>query len=115
MFMISTLKALVLMSLTSFLFVPVAFSADLQSHVITMKSISFDPKAIVIKKGESVEWVNKSYTEHSATADDGSSFDTALIAPQKKSKAVQLNKTGTYPYHCSVHGKTMHAQIVVEE
>lgn len=90
-----------------------AESKSVQVHQITMKSISFDPKTVNIKAGESIEWVNKSFTEHSATADDGKSFDTGLIEPQKKSKQIAFATVGTFQYHCSVHGKTMHATITV--
>jgi plastocyanin len=83
-------------------------------HEVTMKSISYDPKSIEIKKGDSVEWINKAYTEHSATADgDVEKFDTGLIQQNKTSKKIEFGKAGTYSYHCSVHGKTMKGQIVV--
>ncbi len=98
-----------------FMFSFSCFSAENKLQIVTMRSISFDPKVITLKKGETVEWENKSLTEHSATSDDGKSFDTGLIAPEKKSKAIQMNKIGTYLYHCSVHGKTMHAKIKVED
>ncbi|RYZ80751.1 MAG: plastocyanin, partial [Proteobacteria bacterium] len=81
--------------------------------VVTMKSLSFDPKVVEVKKGESVEWTNKSYTDHSATSDESGKFDTGLVAPQKNSKAVVYSVPGTYLYHCSVHGKTMSGRVVV--
>jgi len=82
-------------------------------HQITMKSLSYDPKVINVKAGDSVEWMNKSYTEHSATADDGKEFDTGYVAPQKTSKKIVFAKAGTYMYHCSMHGKTMSGEIIV--
>jgi plastocyanin len=85
-------------------------------HTVTMKSISYDPKSIAIKQGDSVEWVNKSYTEHSATeSTTGEHFDTGLIQPKKTSKKVEFTKPGTYSYHCSIHGKTMSGQVVVSQ
>jgi plastocyanin len=83
-------------------------------HKVTMKSISYDPKSLEIKSGDSVEWINKSYTEHSATAEASiENFNTGLVQPNKTSKKIEFSKPGTYSYHCSVHGKTMSAQIVV--
>lgn len=79
-------------------------------HSVTMKSLSFDPKSIEIKQGDSIDWTNKSYTEHSAT---GESFETGLVAPQKTSKKIEFKNIGTFSYHCSVHGKTMSGQIKV--
>jgi plastocyanin len=88
-------------------------------HSVTMKSISYDPKKIEIKKGDSIEWINKSYTEHSATADGSKdaaeNFETGLIQPKKNSKKIEFSKPGTYFYHCSVHGKTMSGQVIVAE
>lgn len=88
-----------------------AFAA---SHTITMKSISYDPKLIEIDAGDKVEWVNKSYTDHSATAKDGESFETGLVAPQKTSKVVVFERPGTYDYHCSIHGNSMRGRIIVK-
>lgn len=84
------------------------------THQITMKSISYDPKVIHIKSGDSVEWVNKSYTEHSATADDGKSFDTGYVEPQKLSQKIVFAQAGTYMYHCSMHGKSMSGEVIVD-
>jgi plastocyanin len=84
------------------------------NHIVTMKSISFDPKVEQIKVGDSVQWTNKSYTEHSATGEDGKTFDTGMVQPNKESKKIEFPKAGTFSYHCSVHGKTMSATIVVQ-
>jgi plastocyanin len=82
--------------------------------VITMKSISFEPKSAKLKVGDSVEWVNKSFTEHSATSEDSpASFDTGLVESQKTSKKIVMGKAGTFKYHCSVHGKSMSGELVV--
>lgn len=89
-------------------------NAESVNHQVVMKSISYEPKNLKIKVGESVEWVNQSLTEHSASSDDLKTFETGLIEPQKKSKPIQIKSAGTYQYHCSVHGKTMHATIVAE-
>ena len=85
-----------------------------QVRQIVMKSISYDPKTMTIKAGESVQWINQSMTEHSASADDGITFETGLVQPSKKSNAIEMTKPGTFSYHCSVHGKTMHANIIVQ-
>ncbi len=81
-------------------------------HSVTMKSISYDPKSITIKPGDEIEWINKSYSEHSATSEQ---FDTGTVAPQKTSKKLEFKNIGTFSYHCSVHGKTMSGQVVVSK
>ncbi len=90
-------------------------SAWAASHNVEMKSISFEPRKIEAKVGDNVIWQNAAYTQHSATSDEAGVFDTGLIEPKHKSKAVTLSKAGTFFYHCSIHGKTMHGEIVVKE
>ncbi len=99
-----------------FLFAPtIVFAAG---HTVSIKSLSYDPKLIQIKVGDSVEWKNISLTEHSATTDEhaapAAKFDTGLIAPKKTSKKIEFRKVGTFVYHCSVHGQTMSGKIEVQ-
>ncbi len=82
-------------------------------HTVKMKSISYEPRKLEITVGDTVEWQNVAYTEHSATSDEKGTFDTGLVAPQKKSKPVVFSKPGTFFYSCAIHGKTMRAEIVV--
>jgi plastocyanin len=82
------------------------------TRTVIMKSISYAPKELEVKVGDSVQWQNKSYTEHSSTQNEGL-FDTELIAPGKFSKKVKFDKVGTYKYHCSMHGKSMSGKITV--
>ncbi len=82
---------------------------------ITMKSLSYDPKKLEVHVGESVVWTNKSRTMHTATSDDeGKTFDTDEIDPEKSSKPVKFEKEGEFKYHCKVHGKTMSGTVVVK-
>jgi plastocyanin len=83
-------------------------------HVVTMKSISFDPKVLEIPAGDSVVWENKSYTDHSATEQKEGGFDTGLVKPKAKSKAITFKNPGEYHYLCSIHGKTMSALVRVD-
>src|SRR3954469_22493396 len=69
--------------------------------VITMKSMSFDPKRLEIQPGASIVWANKSHTKHTATSDDDAkTFDSGLIAPGEFSKAFKFPKEGEFKYHC---------------
>jgi plastocyanin len=54
---------------------------------------------------------NSDSTAHTATADDGHTFDTGTIDPGA-SKTISATKPRTYPYHCSIH-PFMHGKIVV--
>ncbi len=108
--MIKLMTGLLLILIT-----PLAMAA---TQTVKMKSISFDPKMISIKVGDSVEWKNESYTPHSATADESvapaEAFDTGLIEPKKTSRKVKFGNTGTFRYHCSVHGHAMSAVVEVQ-
>ena len=111
---INSLQLLKIFSVGILLFSSVTFAGN---HRIFMKSLSFEPKLLEIKLGDSVEWENASYTEHSATAyiDDNKvvKFDTGLIQPKKNSKKIEFKDVGTFSYHCSVHGKMMSGKITV--
>jgi plastocyanin len=82
--------------------------------IITMKSLSYDPKIAQVKVGQKVRWKNTAYTEHSATSDDATPvFDTGMVEPGKSSKEVTFKKSGSYSYHCTLHGTTMSGTINV--
>ena len=84
-----------------------------QSHEIIMKSISYEPKTLTIQAGDSVVWDNRSYTDHSAT--EVSAFDTGMVSPGKKSKAIVFSKPGSFKYHCTLHGTSMSGTLTVTE
>ena len=82
--------------------------------VITMKSMSFEPKRLEMPVGASVVWANKSHSKHTATSnDDGKKFDTGEIKPGNSSKPVKFKNKGEFKYHCLVHGKSMIGTVVV--
>jgi plastocyanin len=82
---------------------------------VAIKSLSFDPKKLEIRVGDSVVWTNESKTAHTSTSDDdGKTFDTGEVEPSKSSKPVKFEKEGEFKYHCKVHGKTMSGTIVVK-
>jgi plastocyanin len=81
---------------------------------VVAKSLKFDPKKVEITEGESVVWVNKARTAHTATSDDGKTFDTKEFKPGETTKPVKFEKAGEFKYHCKVHGKTMSGTVVVK-
>ena len=82
---------------------------------VTMKSLSYDPKKLEIRVGDSVVWTNKAFAAHTAISDDdGKTFDTGNVEPGESSKAVKFKKEGEFKYHCLVHGKTMSGTIIVK-
>jgi plastocyanin len=64
----------------------------------------FYPRVVVINVNDTVRWTNQTGTgqmSHSATSDDGSTFDSGLLAP-----GATFSKTfgaaGVFPYRCTV-------------
>jgi plastocyanin len=82
---------------------------------VKMKSLSYDPKELVIHLGDSVTWSNAAFSKHTATSDDdGRTFDTGEIQPDTMSGPVKFEKEGGFKYHCKIHGKSMSGTIVVK-
>jgi plastocyanin len=104
--------------------VPLGNSADAKNDdekseakpiTVTMKSMSYEPKKLKIYVGDSVVWTNKAFTTHTATSDDdGKTFNTGEVERGKSSKPVTFATAGEFEYHCKIHGKAMHATIVVK-
>jgi plastocyanin len=89
--------------------------SDARTVTVTMKSLSYDPKKLEIRVGDSVVWNNKAFAAHTATSgDDGKTFDTGNVEPGESSKAVKFERKGEFKYNCVVHGKTMSGTIIVK-
>jgi plastocyanin len=75
-----------------------------QTYAVTIgpDDMAFDPPTLEIARGDTVEWTNKMGMEHTATSDDGSSFDSKEIAPDTTFSHT-FNDAGGFPYHCEIH------------
>jgi plastocyanin len=78
---------------------------------VQIDNFKFVPGTLTVKRGTRVVVANQDSTAHTATSDDGSSFDTGGIDPGA-SKTITLSKAGTFAYHCSIH-PFMHGTLVV--
>ena len=67
---------------------------------ISMQNLEVSPAAISAKVGDTIEWSNKDFVLHSATARNGD-FDVNL--PPNKTGSVVLKKAGTVDYYCRYH------------
>jgi plastocyanin len=76
---------------------------------IEIKGIAFPPAKASAKVGDTVEWTNKDFVAHTATARD-KSFD--VILPPGKSGRAMLKKAGKIAYYCRYH-PNMTAEIDV--
>ena len=91
-----------------------AKQSDAKPTSVEMKSISYDPKSVEVPVGGSIVWTNKAFTNHTATSDDGQTFDTGEIKPNESASPVKFDKEGEFQYHCKIHGKTMSGTVVVK-
>jgi plastocyanin len=85
--------------------------AALSGDALTISNFKFTPASVTVSRGARITVTNHDTTAHTATADDGHSFDTGNIDP-RSSATLAPSKAGTYRYHCSIH-PFMHGTLVV--
>src|SRR5262245_48721398 len=67
---------------------------------IAISNLAFSPAEVTAKIGDTVEWINGDFIDHTAT-DKGNAWDVAIAAG--KSAQVKLTTPGTFAYYCKVH------------
>lgn len=81
---------------------------------VKVSSFKFEPKALTVAPGATVEWVNEG-GRHTIEADDGS-FKSDVLKQGDRFEH-KFDKAGTFAYHCEFHGekggKDMAGTIVV--
>ena len=81
------------------------------SSAVKISNFKFAPASLTVKPDARVTVTNQDGTAHTATADDGHSFDTGALA-HGASQTISVSKPGSYAYHCSIH-PFMHGTLVV--
>jgi plastocyanin len=75
----------------------------------------YQPAAITITAGDTVEWDWTGTAPHSVTADDNS-FDSGELTGTQQAFSRVFSAAGTYGYYCTVHGAAlMSGTITVQE
>ena len=80
-------------------------TAKAQKHptkTVLIQNFSFKPAHITIKRGTKVRWINKDSTAHTATANNGRSFDSGRLGKGQRYTHT-FKRTGKKPYHCEIH------------
>jgi plastocyanin len=77
-----------------------AASGIAAKHTVEIDGSTYKPATIVVKKGDSVTWVNKEPFPHTATA--AGKFDSKSIAANGK-WTWRANAAGEYAYICTLH------------
>ena len=78
-------------------------------HHVAMKAVDFEPKRVVARVGDTIEWANDDVVAHTATAKG--SFDVNVL-PRGRGRA-STTTPGTFAYICRYH-PNMRAEILVE-
>jgi plastocyanin len=91
-----------------------AASPVVEKATVKISSFKFEPKALTVALGTTVEWINEG-GRHTVEADDGS-FKSDVLKQGDKFEH-KFDKAGKFPYHCEFHGekggKDMAGTIVV--
>ena len=82
------------------------------SSTIAINGMSFSPATKTVKIGTVVIWKNSDSYEHTATSDNGETFNTGNI-PGGRNASYTTDTIGTFPYHCLIHGTAMSGTLVV--
>lgn len=115
-----TLAAGILVSALAISFVVIsphksfAASTTTKTVLITINKkgvFTFKPKTLDITVGMTVIWKNKTTVQHTATSNDGTTFNSGFINPGASFKFT-FTKAGSFPYHCNIH-PFMKATIIV--
>jgi plastocyanin len=83
---------------------------------VTMKNGVYSPNPVMVKVGQSVNWLNSDSVAHTAT--DPGVFDIGSIAPgsahSDNGDGVVFNTVGTFNYHCALHPNETATVIVTQ-
>ncbi|MBX9646632.1 MAG: cupredoxin family copper-binding protein [Xanthobacteraceae bacterium] len=82
------------------------------NHAVAIQSFAFGPVRVEIKAGDSVQWTNKDFAPHTATADDEGWSSSEL--KNGASDSIVFKTAGSFAYHCKYHPQ-MKGVIVVRD
>lgn len=82
---------------------------------VVIRGFKFEPPAVTVHVGDTVEWKNDDIVAHTVTADGGAekpSFDSGTIRTGTAWRYVARNKA-TYNYTCTLH-PNMKGELIVQ-
>jgi plastocyanin len=80
-------------------------TAKAQKHptkTVLIQNFRFKPANITIKRGTKVRWINKDMDPHTATANNGRSFDSGRLG-KGQSYTHTFKSAGKKGYFCEIH------------
>jgi plastocyanin len=90
-------------------------TAKAQKHptkTVLIQNFRFKPANITIKRGTKVRWINKDMDPHTATANNGRSFDSGRLG-KGQSYTHTFKSAGKKGYFCEIH-PFMRGSVVVK-
>ena len=81
---------------------PTAAAHKHPTRTVLIQNFSFNPANITIKRGTKVIWINRDSTAHTATANNGRSFDSGRLGPGQRFSHT-FKRAGKKSYHCEIH------------
>lgn len=104
------------LSLLPVLFMTLAFTSPSPVETLTVvriEGMEFLPKITKVHVGETVRWVNDTYTLHNVVSNDGL-FKSPMLE-ENQGFSFRFIKPGIYKYYCKPHRLMgMKGQIIVE-
>ena len=82
------------------------------TRTVLIQDFRFKPAHITIKRGTKVRWINKDSAPHTATANNGRSFDSGRLGKGQRYTHT-FKSAGKKSYHCEIH-PDMRASVVVK-
>jgi plastocyanin len=91
---------------------PTAKAQKHPTRTVLIQNFRFKPAHITIKRGTKVRWINKDSTTHTATANNGRSFDSGRLGEGQRYTHT-FKSAGKKRYHCEIH-PDMRGSVVVK-
>jgi plastocyanin len=101
-------------SMTGILVVKAAALATVTISIVgNSGTSSYSPNPVTVSVGQAVKWKNNDGSmTHTATSDDGTTFDTGSLAPGATSGATTMTTAGSFQYHCQFHAGMVGTLVV---
>ena len=74
------------------------------TFTVEMKNFAFDPARRTIALGDSVQWHNGSFSDHTSTANLFNLWHRNVASGGNTSLPVTFSRAGRFAYHCEIHG-----------
>ena len=88
-----------------------------QSVTITGVSGGYSPSTVTVDPGDTVTWTNRdTQAAHNAACHNGcpEPFSSGSPAGTGTTGRYTFRYSGTYTYHCAIHGAAMSGKVVVQ-